>query len=145
MVKATDEGAKTRIRTAHGKTEEFAIQVGVHQGSALSPFLFIVVMDTLVNEIKSEIPWELIFADDIALMAETAEELQEKVWKWQGALEKGGLKMNARKSEVLVTERGGRTEAEIQDAHGTKLEQRARFKYVGSVIAAEGEVMKGVI
>ena len=117
MVKATYEGAKTRIRTTHGKTEEFAIQVGVHQGSALSPFLFIVVMDTLVNEIKSEIPWELIFVDDIALMAETEEKLQKKVWNWQRALEKGGLKMNARKSEVLVTERGGEIEAEIQDTH----------------------------
>ena len=43
--------------------------------------------------------------------------------------------MNARKSEVLVTARGG-TEAEIQDTHGTKLEQTARFKYIDSVIAA---------
>ena len=53
--------------------------------------------------------------------------------------------MNARKSEVLVTERGGGTEAEIQDTHGTKLEQTARFKYLGSVIAAEGGVMEAVI
>ena len=73
MVKATYEGAKTSIRMAYGKTKEFAIQVGIHQGSALTPFLFIVVMDTLVNEIKSAIPWELVFADDIALMAETGE------------------------------------------------------------------------
>ena len=75
------------------------------------------------------------FADGIALMAETEEELQYKVWKWQRALEKGGLKMNARKLEILVTERG-RTEAEIQDTHETKLEQTARCKCTDSVIAA---------
>ena len=63
----------------HMEKQEFAIQVGVHQGSALSPFLSIVVMDTLVNEIKSEIPWELIFADDSALMAETEEKYRKGV------------------------------------------------------------------
>ena len=53
--------------------------------------------------------------------------------------------MNARKSEVLVAERGGGAEAEIQGAHRTKLEQTARFKYLGSMIATEGGVVEAVI
>ena len=52
--------------------------MGLHQGSALSPFLFITIMDTLTEEVRSVIPWELIFADDIVL-AESEEKLQEKI------------------------------------------------------------------
>ena len=62
-------------------------------------------MDTLTEEVRSDIPWELIFADDIALLAESEEELQEKVQRWQASLIRGGLKMGAEKSEVLVSQR----------------------------------------
>nr|XP_009772458.1 PREDICTED: uncharacterized protein LOC104222836 [Nicotiana sylvestris] len=33
-------GAKTRIRTVGGDLEHFSIVIGLHQGSALNPFLF---------------------------------------------------------------------------------------------------------
>ena len=79
------------------------LRVGVHQGSALSPFLFIAIMDTLSVEIRTSVPWELIFADDITLIAAT--ELQRKVINWHNALSKGELKMNTQKSKVPVTER----------------------------------------
>ena len=79
VIKATYEGTRTKIRTEYGYTEPVDIEVGVHQGSALSPFLFILAMDTLTADTGIEIPWELIFADDIALMVETEEELKEKV------------------------------------------------------------------
>ena len=64
------------------------IEVGVHQGSALSPFLFINVMDTLTKIVRKEAPWELIFADDVALVAKTEEELQERVKDWAEQLGK---------------------------------------------------------
>ena len=75
MVQATYKEVTTRVRTDCGETEEFGIEVGLHQGSALSPFLFIIIMHTLTEEVRSDIPWELIFADDIALLAESEEEL----------------------------------------------------------------------
>ena len=56
-------------------------------------------MNTLVVEIKGELPWELIFSDNMAHVAETEEELQEKVLSWQRVLGEGGLKMNATKSD----------------------------------------------
>ena len=83
MVEATYEGARTKVSTEHSNIEAFNIKVRVHQGSALSTFLFITIVDILSAEAITEIPWELIFADDIALMARTKEELQWKVTIWQ--------------------------------------------------------------
>jgi len=50
------EGARTRIRTGIGDTEDFSIHIGLHQGSALSPFLFTTVTDELTREIQDEVP-----------------------------------------------------------------------------------------
>ncbi|KAK3550084.1 hypothetical protein QTP86_019183, partial [Hemibagrus guttatus] len=44
------ERSRTVVRCAVGQTEEFKVEVGLHQGSALSPFLFAMVMDQLSEE-----------------------------------------------------------------------------------------------
>ena len=142
IVEATYNGAMTRIRTQN--TEAFGINVGVYQGSALSSFLFITIMDTLTSEIRKTIPWELIFADDIALMATTEEELQEKAIRWQEALREGGLKMNAQKSEVMICEKNGNTEIKVIDQGGSELKLVQKFKYLGSEIVAEGGSLMAV-
>ncbi|KAK3520207.1 hypothetical protein QTP70_019359 [Hemibagrus guttatus] len=46
------ERSRTVVRCAVGQTEEFKVDVGLHQGSALSPFLFAMVMDQLSEENK---------------------------------------------------------------------------------------------
>ena len=44
--------AYTLIKTKLGNLEEFKIKVVVHQGSILSPFLFVTVLEALSNEIR---------------------------------------------------------------------------------------------
>ena len=46
-----------------GETEYFPIEVGVHQGSALSPPLFIIIMDVLTENIEKDPPSAMMFAD----------------------------------------------------------------------------------
>ena len=41
-----------KVRCAVGTTESFKVKVGLHQGSALSPFLFAAIMDRLTNEVS---------------------------------------------------------------------------------------------
>ena len=50
------DGCVTAVRSAVGTTEEFSVKVGLHQGSALSPFLFAIVMDRLTDGIRKISP-----------------------------------------------------------------------------------------
>ena len=45
------EGVMTRVRTPTGETIDFPIRIGLHQGLALSPHLFNLVMDALTESI----------------------------------------------------------------------------------------------
>jgi len=37
----------------------------MHQGSALSRLLFVIVMESLSREFRVALPWELLYADDL--------------------------------------------------------------------------------
>ncbi|XP_070034646.1 secreted RxLR effector protein 78-like [Nicotiana tomentosiformis] len=47
VIKDMYDGAKTRLGTVGGDSEHFPIVIGLHQGLALSPFLFSLAMDVL--------------------------------------------------------------------------------------------------
>ena len=53
----------------------FEVKVGIYQGSALSPLLFVIVMEAISTEFRFAIPWELLYADDLAVKAETERDL----------------------------------------------------------------------
>ena len=79
--------ARTMVKTKHGNSEEFEVKVGVHQGLVLSPLLFVVVMEALTQDVRKGLPWELLYADDLVLMAESIEELKGKVVRWKECME----------------------------------------------------------
>ena len=51
-------------------TVMFNVKVGVHQGSILSPLLFIIVLEALSGEFHFGVPWEDLYADDLVIIAE---------------------------------------------------------------------------
>ena len=57
-------GAKTVVRTVYGNSSCFEVKVGMHQGSALSPLLFVIVMEAISREFRVALPWELLYADN---------------------------------------------------------------------------------
>ena len=71
VIKDMYDGAITAVRTHEGQTGSFPITVGLHQGSSLSPYLFALVMDELTRHIQDDIPWCMLFTDDIVLIDET--------------------------------------------------------------------------
>ena len=49
-------------------SEEFGVGVGVHQRSALSPPLFILVLEAHSREFRTGVQWELLYPDDLMLI-----------------------------------------------------------------------------
>ena len=47
------EGAKTRVRVGQELPEEFEVKVGMHQGSLLSPLVFAIVIDVVMESVRS--------------------------------------------------------------------------------------------
>ena len=54
------------VKLGEGESEAFAVKVGVHQGSVLSPLLCIIVLEALSRDFRIRLPWEL-FCMQIAL------------------------------------------------------------------------------
>ena len=88
------EGVVTNIRTCGELTDEFSITIRVHQGSAMSHFLFTIVMDEIIESIHEGIPWCMLFADNIVLISETKEGDNKKLKLWRQTLETRGFRLN---------------------------------------------------
>ena len=101
LVQDMYEKSETAMSCAVGTTESFKVKVGLHQGSALSPFLFAMIMDRLTDEVRREPPWTLRFADDIVICVDTREEVEQKLKSWRYALERRDIKVSRSKTEYL--------------------------------------------
>ena len=98
-------GQEAPVRTGHGKTDWFQIGKGVHQGCILSPCLFnlhaeYIMQNVGLNEAQAGIKIagrninNLRYADYTTLMAEREEELKSLLRKVKEESEKSGLKLN---------------------------------------------------
>ena len=93
LVQSMYKDVRSKVRVGDGYSEEFGVGVGVHQGSVLSPLLFI-VLEALSREFRTGCPCELLYADDLMISAESMEELLVKVQTWKTEMEKKGLRVN---------------------------------------------------
>ena len=78
------------------------MRISVHQGSILSPLLFIIVLEALSQEFSSGVPWEDLHADDLVIIAESLDECVRRLLTWKEAMEKKGLRVNAGKMKIMI-------------------------------------------
>ena len=95
--------ARSRVWVGNAYSEEFEVKVGVHQGSVLSPLLFIIVLEALSRSFRTGCPFELLYADDLAIIAKTKEELLVKLAEWKKQMEAKGLRVNMKKTKIMVS------------------------------------------
>ena len=56
LIKDMYNNVLTSVRTNNGNTDYFPIKIRLHQGSALSPYVFALVMDEVTRNIQGNIP-----------------------------------------------------------------------------------------
>ena len=83
LVQSMYKDVRSRVKVCSGYSEEFGVKVGVHQGSVLSPLLFITMLEALSREFRTGCPWELLYTDDLMIRAESMEELLVKLKTWK--------------------------------------------------------------
>ena len=114
LLRNLSAGQDTTVRDGHGTTHWFQIGKGVHQGCILSPRLFNLHADPIMqnarmDEAQSGIKIarrninNLRYADDTTLMEETKEELKSLLVKVKEESEKVGLKLNIQKSKIMAS------------------------------------------
>ncbi|GKA31398.1 ataxia telangiectasia mutated family protein [Tanacetum coccineum] len=130
--------------TPTGNSGYFPVDVGLHQGSAISPYLFAFILDELSRGIQESIPWCLIFADDIVLVSDTPDGLNKRLEQWREMLENKGLRVSREKTEYIRcdfnrNENNQNEEAVIRIGEHI-LELKESFRYLGSVINKSGRI-----
>ena len=138
-------GQETTVRTGCGTTDWFQIGKGIHQGCILSPCLFnlyaeYIIRSTGLDETQAGIKiwgrniYNLRYADDTTLMAESKEELKSLLMKVKEESEKLGLKLNIHKTKIMAS--GPITSWQID---GETVETVADFIFLGSKITADAD------
>ena len=108
------EKSVRRSRTGHGTTDWFQIGKGVNQDYILSPCLFnlyeeYIMQNARLDEAQAGIKIaertinNLRYADDTTLMAENEEELKSLLMKVKEESENFGLKLNIQKTKIIAS------------------------------------------
>ena len=72
-------------------SEQFGVGVGLRQGSASRPLLFIMVMNLISGkESEQEELKKILYADDLAVVAYNKEDLQKTLQEWNNTFRKLG-------------------------------------------------------
>ena len=123
----------TAVRCRQGESRAFPVSVGLHQGSALSPFLFIVIMDEISKDCRRGGPWDMLYADDLVIFGSSHQDVERRLEAWRRAFESKGLRVSRSKTEYLSSD-PRRTTMEIQSQPVKSVDC---FKYLGSMVNTE--------
>ncbi|XP_070017631.1 uncharacterized protein [Nicotiana sylvestris] len=99
-------------------------------------------MDALTHHIRGEVPWCMLFVDDIVLIDEMQCGVNERLEVWRQALEFKGFNLSRTKTEYVeckFSEVTGETDVEVRLDSQVVL-KRESFKYLGSIIQGDGEI-----
>ena len=155
-VKSMYDGSKACVRVGNEVSEWFPVRVGLRQGCVILPWLFNLYIDGVVREANARVlnsrglklvdgndsEWELnqlLFADDTVVVADSERKLCQLVTEFGRVCERRKLRLNVGKSKVIRCTRneGGARLNVILNGEALEVDH---FKYLGSVIAANGGV-----
>jgi hypothetical protein len=145
LIKDMYDNVVTSVRTSDGDTDDFPIKIGLHQGSALSPYLFTLVMDEVTGDIQGDIPWCMLFADDVVLIDDSRAGVNRKLELWRRTLESKGFRLSRTKTEYMrCSFSTTRHEEEEVRLDGQVVPEKDTFRYLGSMLQKDGDIDEDV-
>ena len=129
------------VRVFGSKSDLFQVRVGLRQGCALSPILFVIFMDRISRHSRGGEGLQfgglgilsLLFADDVVLMASSACDLKHSLDWFAAECEVVGMRISTSKSEAMVLSRKS-MECLLQVGN-VSLPQVKEFKYLGVFVS----------
>ncbi|XP_009590790.2 uncharacterized protein [Nicotiana tomentosiformis] len=103
-------------------------------------------MDAVTHHIQGEVPWGMLFVDDIVLIDETRGGVNNRLEVWRYTLESKGFKLSRTKTEYLECKFSTESEDVGMDVRlgAQVIPKRSSFKYLGSIIQEDGEIDENV-
>ncbi|VDO68162.1 unnamed protein product [Schistosoma margrebowiei] len=144
IIQSSYDGLHCKFVHGGQLTKSFEVKTGVRQGRLLSLFLLVIdwIMKTSTSEGKRGIRWtsrmqfyDLDFADDLALLSQTQQQMQENTNSVAAALAAIGLNIHKGKSKILRYNIAFTNPITID---GKDLEDVKTFTYLGSIIDEHG-------
>ena len=145
LIKDMYNNVVTSVRTSDVDTDDFPIKIGLHQGSALSPYLFALVMDEVTRGIQGDIPWCMLFADDVVLVDDSRTGVNRKLELWRQTLESKGFRLSRTKTEYMMCSFSTTScEEEEVSLDGQVVPRKDTFRYLGSMLQEDGGIDEDV-
>nr|KAG5711041.1 hypothetical protein BaRGS_013775 [Batillaria attramentaria] len=146
LIQTSYEGMACQVVHQGKLSRRFDVKTGVRQGCLLSPFLFLLAIDwimkTTTEGTRNGIQWtlwtqldDLDFADDLALLAHSHQQMQDKTSTLATTSAQVGLDIHPQKTKVLKI---NATSAAPVTLNGNNLEEVDSFTYLGSIINQQG-------
>ncbi|VDO97128.1 unnamed protein product [Schistosoma margrebowiei] len=146
IIRNSYDGLQCTVVHGGQLTDAFQVRTEVRQGCLLSPFLFLLVVAwitrTSTSEGKYRIQWtaqnqldDLDFADDLALLSHTHEQMQMKTASVAAVSASVGLNIHKGKTKVLKYNKENSYPITLD---GETLEDVESFTYLGSIIDEQG-------
>ncbi|KAG1712187.1 Conserved oligomeric Golgi complex subunit 6 [Nymphon striatum] len=148
--------AKSKVLVDEQYSDWFGASVGVRQGCLLSPILFNLFLERIMEDALADYSeglrcagrkvTDLRFADDIDLIGESEKGLQELTKRVEKASMKYGMEISTEKSKVMIV--GRQVDSENKQiaviVNGQKLDQVNSFTYLGSKVDESGKSEKEI-
>src|SRR3989442_1660151 len=128
-------------------SREVGVERGVRQGCVISPMLFNLYSEFMIQEAMEGVEGigfggvnitNLRYADDAVLVAEKRRKMQKMIDRLNTTCKAYGMEINVKKTKVMIMNGTAKTEGdEVVYSVGRPLEQVSRFKYLGSWITED--------
>jgi Reverse transcriptase (RNA-dependent DNA polymerase) len=91
----------TCVRACDNESDAFSIKIRLHQGLTLSLYIFTLVMDEIIKDIQGNIPWYMLFVDDMVLIDESRIEVDQKLELLRQTLESKDFRLSRTKTKYM--------------------------------------------